>query len=102
MRDWVAITCFIIVCILFLISFLSPFIAPHNPYESATINVMNAETPPMWMEGEVPTPIELPSGCVFHKRCPFAFERCFIEVPNLYECGSETFAACHGVEEGKI
>ncbi|MBN2298803.1 MAG: ABC transporter permease [Deltaproteobacteria bacterium] len=50
-RDWVAITCFIVVCILILISFLSPFIAPHNPYESASINVMNAETPPMWMEG---------------------------------------------------
>ncbi len=50
-RDPVALTCFIIVSILFLISFLSPFIAPHNPYESATINVLDAETPPMWMEG---------------------------------------------------
>lgn len=50
LRDPVAITCFIILVFLILVSFFAPVIAPHNPYESATINVLNAEKPPMWME----------------------------------------------------
>ena len=50
LRDPVAMICFIILCFLFMVSFLSPVLAPHNPYESASINVLNAEMPPMWME----------------------------------------------------
>jgi peptide/nickel transport system permease protein len=53
-RDPVAMICFFILCVFFVMSFLSPIIAPHNPYESASINVLNAETPPMWMDGGNP------------------------------------------------
>jgi peptide/nickel transport system ATP-binding protein len=51
--------------------------------------------------GEVPSPIDPPSGCAFHPRCPFANERCKAERPELlpFEGGS---VACHGIEEGRI
>ncbi|MBS0525682.1 MAG: ATP-binding cassette domain-containing protein [Proteobacteria bacterium] len=51
--------------------------------------------------GEVPSPINPPSGCTFHPRCPFANERCKIERPKALpiEGGS---VACHGIEEGRI
>ncbi len=54
LRDPVAMPCFIILCLLILVSFLSPVLAPYNPYEGASINVLNAETPPMWMSGGTP------------------------------------------------
>lgn len=54
------------------------------------------------LTGEIPTPINLPSGCVFHGRCPFAYKRCEVEIPRLQKLESGTCAACHAVEEGKI
>jgi peptide/nickel transport system ATP-binding protein len=53
------------------------------------------------VEGEIPNPIDPPSGCAFHPRCPFIFERCPAQVPALLPNGTgET--ACHAVEEGRI
>ncbi|MCG6113883.1 MAG: ATP-binding cassette domain-containing protein [Mesorhizobium sp.] len=53
------------------------------------------------VEGEIPNPIDPPTGCPFHPRCPFVFERCRVEVPALLPNGiSET--TCHAVEEGRI
>jgi peptide/nickel transport system ATP-binding protein len=53
------------------------------------------------VEGEIPNPIDPPPGCTFHPRCPFAFDRCRVEIPLLLPNGiSET--TCHGVEEGRI
>ncbi|MFQ5954232.1 MAG: ABC transporter ATP-binding protein, partial [Kiloniellales bacterium] len=51
--------------------------------------------------GEVPSPIDPPSGCAFHPRCPFADERCRRERPELIEVGGIR-VACHGVEEGRL
>jgi oligopeptide/dipeptide ABC transporter ATP-binding protein len=45
--------------------------------------------------GEIPSPINPPSGCRFHPRCPRAFERCPQEVPELKEVSSGRFVACH-------
>jgi len=53
------------------------------------------------VEGEVPNPIDPPPGCPFHPRCPFAFERCRIEMPLPIKDGAAT-VQCHAVEEGKI
>jgi len=53
------------------------------------------------VEGEIPSPIDPPPGCPFHPRCPFANERCRIEVPHLTRRGTQA-AACHAVEEGRI
>lgn len=53
------------------------------------------------VEGEIPNPINPPTGCTFHPRCPFANERCRREAPKLQMYGTG-FAACHAVEEGRI
>ncbi len=51
-------------------------------------------TPP---EGEIPNPIDPPSGCAFHPRCPLAVDRCRAERPELREIGTSR-AACHLAE----
>jgi peptide/nickel transport system ATP-binding protein len=53
------------------------------------------------VEGEIPNPIDPPPGCAFHPRCPFAFDRCRVEIPRLKAAGTGE-AACHAVEEGRI
>ena len=53
------------------------------------------------VQGEVPNPIDPPSGCAFHPRCPFANDRCRAEVPQL-ETHGESTVACHGVEESRL
>ena len=53
------------------------------------------------VEGEVPNPVDPPPGCPFHPRCPFANERCRIEMPQPILVGSAT-VRCHAVEEGRI
>ena len=54
------------------------------------------------LAGEVPTAMDLPSGCVFHNRCPHANDRCRTEVPKLLDQPDGTAIACHGSEEGRI
>jgi oligopeptide/dipeptide ABC transporter ATP-binding protein len=53
------------------------------------------------VEGEIPNPIDPPSGCPFHPRCPHAFERCPTEIPKQVPRGSAR-VACFAVEEGRI
>lgn len=53
------------------------------------------------VDGEIPNPINPPSGCTFHPRCPFVNDRCKREVPLLQEYGTGV-AACHAVEERRI
>lgn len=47
------------------------------------------------LEGEVPTPIDLPSGCPFHPRCPNAFDPCRITRPLLKQIAPGRLSACH-------
>lgn len=55
------------------------------------------------LKGDVPTPIELPAGCVFHGRCPHSDgDRCVKEIPKILEYENGVFVACHGVAEGRI
>ena len=51
--------------------------------------------------GEVPSPINPPSGCPFHPRCPLANARCAVERPGFTRDG-DVLVACHAVEEGRI
>jgi peptide/nickel transport system permease protein len=51
LRDPVAIGSFIIAIFLVTAGFLAPIIAPHNPYDTTTIDVLDSEIPPVWMEG---------------------------------------------------
>jgi len=85
------------------------FKTPRHPYTRMLLDAIpdlemsgRARTP---VAGEVPNPLNPPSGCTFHPRCPHANARCRAEVPllKLYRhAGGETQAACHGVEEGRI
>ena len=47
------------------------------------------------LRGEVPSPIDPPSGCRFHPRCRYATEICSVEEPVLADHGGGRFAACH-------
>jgi oligopeptide/dipeptide ABC transporter ATP-binding protein len=49
------------------------------------------------LKGEVPSPINAPSGCPFHPRCPYATEICKKEMPKLSERASGHFVACYNV-----
>jgi peptide/nickel transport system ATP-binding protein len=79
---------------------------PRHPYSQALLSAipkLGVQKPKhLKLKGEVPTPINLPSGCVFHGRCIYANERCLQEIPQLVKLESGTYVACHGVEENRI
>ncbi|MEP3561855.1 MAG: oligopeptide/dipeptide ABC transporter ATP-binding protein [Marinobacter sp.] len=84
----------------------SLFATPRHPYTQALLSAiprLEDERPNyIRLQGEVPTPVNLPSGCVFHGRCPHANERCRTEVPKLIATDANVQVACHGVEEGRL
>jgi oligopeptide transport system ATP-binding protein len=47
------------------------------------------------LQGDIPSPMNPPSGCRFHTRCPYAIPRCTEEVPEWRELATEHYAACH-------
>ncbi|MBR6472264.1 MAG: ATP-binding cassette domain-containing protein [Firmicutes bacterium] len=51
------------------------------------------------LEGDIPSPINPPSGCKFHTRCPYATERCKEEIPAFRDYGGGHYAACHLLEK---
>ena len=80
------------------------FRRPCHPYTRLLLETIPRLDPQGEREpvvGEVPNPINPPSGCAFHPRCPFANNRCRQERPELIETEG-TFVACHAVEEGRL
>ncbi len=79
----------------------SLFARPHHPYSRALLSAVLvpdplAERSRIVLSGDVPSPINPPSGCRFHTRCPYAFHRCREEEPALRPLGdSGQLAACH-------
>ncbi len=75
------------------------FNKPNHPYTVALLaEVPKIETRRRSFEaikGEIPSPLDPPSGCHFHPRCPQAGSRCRREVPALSEIAPERFSACH-------
>ena len=82
------------------------FESPRHPYTQALLSAIprlgHRKPEHIKLKGEVPTPIDLPSGCVFHRRCLYAEERCSVEIPKLIRLESGVSVACHGVEEGRL
>lgn len=82
------------------------FAKPLHPYTQALISAIpkltEDDTKHVKLTGEVPTPVNLPSGCVFRTRCPFANDRCMQEVPQKREAEPGHFIACHAVEEDRL
>ena len=81
------------------------FSRPQHPYTRMLLDAIpdirmtgRARTP---VQGEVPNPLNPPSGCAFHPRCPHANERCARERPALQSLKGIR-VACHAAEEGRI
>ncbi|WP_421841343.1 ABC transporter ATP-binding protein [Marinobacter algicola] len=82
------------------------FSTPRHPYTQALLSAipkLEDDRPNhIRLQGEVPTPVQLPSGCVFHGRCPYADDRCRQEIPQLIATDGGAQVACHAVEEGRL
>ena len=81
------------------------FARPKHPYTRMLLDAIpdlqmsgKARTP---VAGEVPNPLNPPSGCAFHPRCPHANERCRAERPAVLPHGA-SLVACHAVQEHRI
>jgi peptide/nickel transport system ATP-binding protein len=81
------------------------FTRPKHPYTRMLLDTIpdldmtgRQRTP---VAGEVPSPINPPSGCTFHPRCPFANDRCKAERPAALAIEGGT-VACHAIEEGRL
>lgn len=82
------------------------FDAPRHPYTRMLLDSIpdlsmsgRQRTP---VAGEVPSPINPPSGCTFHPRCPHVNARCKAEVPHPRTLDDGAQVACHAVDEGRI
>lgn len=76
------------------------FFQPRHPYTEALMSAIPAPDPdapmqPVVLQGEIPSPINPPSGCHFHPRCRYAQDVCKIERPAWKEYQPGHFAACH-------
>lgn len=75
------------------------FDKPNHPYTKALLHEVprledrKASYKPV--QGEIPSPLDPPTGCHFHPRCPFAMPRCSDEVPRLREIARGRRSACH-------
>jgi peptide/nickel transport system ATP-binding protein len=81
------------------------FGAPQHPYTRMLLDAIpqmkHTGRPRTAVQGEVPNPLEPPTGCTFHPRCPHANARCKAERPPLQMLRGVK-VACHAVEEGRI
>ncbi len=73
---------------------------PLHPYTQALLSAIPVPDPDhkccrIILEGDVPTPINPPSGCRFHTRCKYKMPVCEIDEPILRDIGNEHFVACH-------
>jgi oligopeptide/dipeptide ABC transporter ATP-binding protein len=73
---------------------------PLHPYTEALLSAVPVPDPTvrrkrLILTGDVPSPMDLPAGCRFHTRCPYAFDRCRHEEPKLAEVAPAHVVACH-------
>ncbi|MCH8029548.1 MAG: ATP-binding cassette domain-containing protein [Candidatus Dadabacteria bacterium] len=74
--------------------------SPLHPYTQALLAAIpipkpGAKKKTFAISVDIPSPIDPPSGCRFHTRCPIAEERCSVEVPVLRDVGGSHYVACH-------
>lgn len=76
---------------------------PLHPYTQALLSATptlkpDPNKPRIKIVGELPNPLDPPSGCAFHKRCPYATQKCSVEVPAFRPVGTRQ-VACHYAEQ---
>ncbi len=76
------------------------FANPLHPYTKALLSSVPIPNPKrkrekIQLKGELPSPLNPPTGCVFHTRCPFAMERCKQEIPLKLQVNDKHIVACH-------
>lgn len=81
------------------------FTNPMHPYTKALISAALPSHPhdqheEIVLTGEVPSPLDPPSGCAFHPRCPFVMDRCSIDTPDYVEMKPGHMVSCHLYTEG--
>jgi len=80
------------------------FAAPQHPYTEALLSAV-PEPNPDWksrrivLEGDVPDPANLPTGCAFHPRCRHVIDRCRTEAPVLQSSADGHLVRCHRASE---
>ncbi|MDB5488011.1 MAG: peptide transporter ATP-binding protein [Reyranella sp.] len=76
------------------------FMRAQHPYTEALLSAVPVPDPAikrkkLVLQGDVPSPVNPPSGCHFHTRCPYAVPRCKIDVPSLREIAPGHHVSCH-------
>jgi oligopeptide transport system ATP-binding protein len=76
---------------------------PKHPYTQALLKSIPVPDPKRkgadeGMRGEIPSPMDIPSGCRFRTRCPLATDKCATDEPPLKDMGGGHMAACHYAE----
>ncbi|RPE66595.1 peptide/nickel transport system ATP-binding protein [Pacificibacter maritimus] len=82
------------------------FSNPKHPYTKALLSAVpqlkDDRSNHIRLKGEIPTPINLPSGCPFRSRCPLSDARCASEKPMPLQKDDGSVVACHAVEEERV
>ena len=83
--------------------------APRHPYTQALISAVTPANPVearrrqhQKLHGELPSPLDPPTGCPFHPRCPIAIDQCREEKPRLAPIAERHEVACHRVDETRL
>lgn len=78
---------------------------PVHPYSQCLMSAVPLPDPKLArkskrivLSGDIPSPLNAPSGCPFRTRCPYATEICVTEMPQMREISTDHFVACHHVD----